>query len=198
MRYLKLFLLLIGFVFISCKDDKSRIVNDDLVSDQECIQFLNEVLSDTVNLKLIPSKRIIISNCDFHRWNLSAFENYSDYDFLYELLEEKDTVFVKNQIDTLKCFRTTELKNFGFQIYNFKKVLDKVEYDSIPKEIEKINISNGNPEFGDAFIMLQRPIFNKKRNKVLLRVDYMYSGVEYLLSKKNNSWEKKKVGAWMN
>ena len=46
--------------------------------------------------------------------------------------------------------------------------------------------------------MLQRPIFNKKRNKVLLRVDYMYSGVEYLLSKKNNSWEKKKVGAWMN
>ena len=190
--------MLIGFVFISCKDDKSRIVNDDLVSDQECIQFLNEVLSDTVNLKLIPSKRIIISNCDFHRWNLSAFENYSDYDFLYELLEEKDTVFVKNQIDTLKCFRTTELKNFGFQVYDFKKRLDKVEYDSIPKEIEKINISNGNPEFGDGFIMIQRPIFNRKRDKILLRIDYTTSGIDYLLSKKNNSWEKKKVGAWMN
>ena len=198
MRYLKLFLLLIGFVFISCKDDKSRIVNDDLVSDQECIQFLNEVLSDTVNLKLIPSKRIIISNCDFHRWNFSRFENYSDYEILYELLEEKDTVFVKNQIDTLDCFKTNELKKFGFQIYNFKKVLDSVEYDSIPRKIEKINIQNGNPEFGDAFIMLQRPIFNKKRNRVLLRVDYMYSGEKFLLTKKNNTWEKKKVGAWMN
>ena len=184
--------MLIGFVFISCKDDKSRIVNDDLVSDQECIQFLNEVLSDTVNLKLIPSKRIIISNCDFHRWNLSAFENYSDYDFLYELLEEKDTVFVKNQIDTLKCFKTTELKNFGFQIYNFKKIFDNVEYDSIPREIEKINISNGNPEFGDGFIMLQRPIFNRKRDKILLRIDYMNSGIDYLLSKKIIPGKRKK------
>ena len=190
--------MLIGFVFISCNEDKSKVVNNDSVSDEDCIQFLNEVLSDTINLKFIPSKRIIISNCDFHRWNFSRFENYSDYDFLYELLEEKDTVFVKNQIDTLKCFRTTELKNFGFQVYDFKKRLDKVEYDSIPKEIEKINISNGNPEFGDGFIMLQRPIFNRKRDKILLRIDYMTSGIDYLLSKKNNSWEKKKVGGWMN
>lgn len=118
--------------------------------------------------------------------------------FCMNYQKKKILTFIKNQIDSLDCFKTTELKNFGFQIYNFKKVLDKVDYDSIPKEIEKINILNGNPEFGDAFIMLQRPIFNKKRNKVLLRVDYMYSGIEYLLSKKNNSWEKKKVGAWMN
>ena len=198
MKYLKLVLLLIGFVFISCNEDKSKVVNNDSVSDEDCIQFLNEVLSDTINLKFIPSKRIIISNCDFHRWNFSRFENYSDYEILYELLEEKDTVFIKNQIDTLDCFKTNKLKNFGFQIYNFKKVLDKVEYDSIPRKIEEINISNGNPEFGDSFIMFQRPIFNKKRNKVLLRVDYMYSGEEFLLTKKNNTWEKKKVGAWMN
>ena len=26
----------------------------------------------------------------------------------------------------------------------------------------------------------------------------MYSGEEFLLTKKNNTWEKKKVGAWMN
>ena len=82
MRYLKLFFFLISFVFVSCNEDKSKVVNNDLVSDEECIQLLNEVLSDTVNLKLIPSKRIIISNCDFHRWNFSRFENYSDYDFL--------------------------------------------------------------------------------------------------------------------
>lgn len=198
MRYLKLFFFLISFVFVSYNEDKSKVVNNDLVSDEECIQLLNEVLSDTVNLKFIPSKRIIISNCDFHRWIFSEFEDYSDYEILYELLEEKDTVFVKNQIDTLDCFKTNELKKFGFQIYNFKKVLDSVEYDSIPRKIEKINIQNGNPEFGDAFIMLQRPIFNKKRNKVLLRVDYMYSGEKFLLTKKNNTWEKKKVGAWMN
>ncbi len=190
--------MLIGFVFISCKDDKSKVDSDDSVSDEECIQFLNEVLSDTINLKLIPSKKVIISNCDFHKWNLSNFEDYSELDFFYELLEENDTTFINKQMDNLDCFKTTKLKNFGFQIYNFKKVLDNVEYDSIPRKIEKINIQNGNPEFGDAFIMLQRPIFNKKRNRVLLRVDYMYSGVEYLLSKKNNSWEKKKVGAWMN
>ena len=198
MKYLKLVLLLIGFVFISCNEDKSKVVNNDSVSDEECIQLLNEVLSDTINLKLIPSKKVIISNCDFHRWIFSEFEDYSDYEILYELLEEKDTVFIKNQIDTLDCFKTNKLKNFGFQIYNSKKVLDKVEYDSIPRKIEEINISNGNPEFGDSFIMLQRPIFNKKRNKVLLRVDYMYSGEKILLTKKNNTWEKKKVGAWMN
>ena len=197
MKYLKLFLLLIGFVFISCNENKSKVVNDDSVSDEECIQLLNEVLSDTVNLKFIPSKRIIISNCDFHRWIFSEFEDYSDYEILYELLEEKDTVFVKNQIDTLDCFKTTELKNFGFQVYDFKKIFDKVEYDSIPREIKKINISNGNLESGDGFIMLQRPIFNKKRDKILLRIDYITSGIDYLLSKKNNSWEKKKVGGWM-
>ena len=45
--------------------------------------------------------------------------------------------------------------------------------------------------------MIQRPIFNRKRDKILLRIDYMTSGIDYLLSKKNNSWEKKKVGGWM-
>lgn len=45
--------------------------------------------------------------------------------------------------------------------------------------------------------MLQRPIVNKNRDKVILRIDYMTSGITYLLSKKNNTWEKKKVGAWM-
>ena len=197
MKYLKLFLLLIGFVFISCNENKSKVVNDDSVSDEECIQLLNEVLSDTINLKLIPSKKVIISNCDFHKWNLSNFEDYSELDFFYELLEENDTTFINKQMDNLDCFKVTELKNFGFQIYNFKKIFDKVEYDSIPKEIEKINISNGNPQFGDVFFMLQRPIVNKNRDKVILRIDYMTSGITYLLSKKNNSWEKKKVGAWM-
>ena len=47
------------------------------------------------------------------------------------------------------------------------------------------------------FFMLQRPIVNKNRDKVILRIDYMTSGITYLLSKKNNTWEKKKVGAWM-
>lgn len=197
MKYLKLFLLLIGFVFISCNENKSKVVNDDSVSDEECIQLLNEVLSDTINLKLIPSKKVIISNCDFHKWNLSNFEDYSELDFFYELLEENDTTFINKQMDNLDCFKVTELKNFGFQIYNFKKLFDKVEYDSIPKEIEKINISNGNPQFGDVFFMLQRPIVNKNRDKVILRIDYMTSGITYLLSKKNNTWEKKKVGAWM-
>ena len=197
MKYLKLFLLLIGFVFISCNENKSKVVNDDSVSDEECIQLLNEVLSDTINLKLIPSKKVIISNCDFHKWNLSNFEDYSELDFFYELLEENDTTFINKQMDNLDCFKVTELKNFGFQIYNFKKIFDKVEYDSIPKEIEKINISNGNPQFGDVFFMLQRPIVNKNRDKVILRIDYMTSGITYLLSKKNNTWEKKKVGAWM-
>ena len=197
MKYLKLFLLLIGFVFISCNENKSKVVNDDSVSDEECIQLLNEVLSDTINLKLIPSKKVIISNCDFHKWNLSNFEDYSELDFFYELLEENDTTFINKQMENLDCFKVTELKNFGFQIYNFKKLFDKVEYDSIPKEIEKINISNGNPQFGDVFFMLQRPIVNKNRDKVILRIDYMTSGITYLLSKKNNTWEKKKVGAWM-
>lgn len=197
MKYLKLFLLLIGFVFISSNENKSKVVNDDSVSDEECIQLLNEVLSDTINLKLIPSKKVIISNCDFHKWNLSNFEDYSELDFFYELLEENDTTFINKQMDNLDCFKVTELKNFGFQIYNFKKLFDKVEYDSIPKEIEKINISNGNPQFGDVFFMLQRPIVNKNRDKVILRIDYMTSGITYLLSKKNNTWEKKKVGAWM-
>ena len=152
MKYLKLFLLLIGFVFISCNENKSKVVNDDSVSDEECIQLLNEVLSDTINLKLIPSKKVIISNCDFHKWNLSNFEDYSELDFFYELLEENDTTFINKQMDNLDCFKVTELKNFGFQIYNFKKLFDKVEYYSIPKEIEKINISNGNPQFGDGFL----------------------------------------------
>lgn len=93
---MKLFLLLTGFIFIlSCNKDKSKIINDDSVSDEECIQFLNEVLSDIVNLKIIPSKKVIISNCDFHKWNFSRFKNYSDVQILYELLEEKDTMFIK-------------------------------------------------------------------------------------------------------
>ena len=42
-------------------------------------------------------------------------------------------------------------------------------------------------------MMLQRPVFNKKRSKVLLRVDYVYSGEEFLLTKKIMLGKRKKL-----
>ena len=198
MKYLNLFLLLIGFVFISCNEDKSKVVKDDSVSDEECIQFLNEVLSDTVNLKLIPSKKVVIANWNFTSKNVNSIEIFSKYGFLYEILEEKDSVFVKNQYDNPKSFNPSELKNYGFQIFDLKSKMKNFSIDSVKVEIEKINILNRKREFEDDFIMLRRPIVNRKRDKILLRIDYINSGIDYLLIKKNNTWEKKKVGAWMN
>ncbi|MBV2195407.1 MAG: hypothetical protein KUL78_02735 [Flavobacterium sp.] len=62
------------------------------------------------------------------------------------------------------------------------------------KKIKGINVKNGNSEFSDSFMMLQRPVFNKKRSKVLLRVDYVYSGEEFLLTKKIILGKRKKLG----
>ena len=78
MRYLKLFLLLIGFVFISCKEDKSKVVSNDLVSDKECIQFLNEVLSDTVNFN--KDNKITVDGNDVSREEFINFiREFADF-----------------------------------------------------------------------------------------------------------------------
>lgn len=198
MKYLNLFLLLIGFVFISCNEDKSKVVNDYSVSDEECIQLLNEVLSDTVNLKLIPSKKAIIVNWNIVNSQVFHLGEMSELDYLCQNLKENDTLFVKKQYKDSINFDCSELKNFGFEIYDLKSKIEKVEFDSIQKEIEKINISNGKPELFNSFFMLNRPIINKKRDRIYIRINRLVGGQNYFLVKRNNSWKIESSGQWMH
>ena len=198
MKFLKLFFLLIGFVFISCNEDKSKVIADNLVSDKEYIQLLNEVLSDTVNLKLIPSKKVVIANCNIVSSPVFHLGKISKLDYLCLNLKESDTLFIKKQYKDSINFDSSELKNFGFEIYDLKSKIDKVEFDSIKLEIEKINISNGKPEYFNTFSMLNRPIVNKKRDRIYVRINRLAGGQNFILVKKNNTWKIESSGQWMH
>ncbi len=68
--------------------------------------------------------------------------------------------------------------------------------EEIKKEASKLNESNS-LKYGDYFLMMKKPIFNKKRNKVVLNVNSIGSGHEYLLEKKGNNWKKTRISFWV-
>jgi hypothetical protein len=191
---MRIFAFIFALLLVSCETDK-----ENAVSQTEITNFVSEILSDTTNLKIIESKKILISNFDFTPELPIEFEGYQTTrtQYISEILEEKDTLFIFNQINSKVKIDFNQLEKESFQIFDLIHYT-KADFtiEEIKKEASKLNESNS-LKYGDYFLMMKKPIFNKKRNKVVLNVNSIGSGHEYLLEKKGNNWKKTRISFWV-
>lgn len=192
---MKIFLSILVFLLISCKTDDNSFIKE-----SEMTNLISEILSDTTNLKIIDSKKTLVSNLDFTpSFKPIQIEGYkiTETKYLCDILEENDTLFIYNQITSKNKIDFNTLEKKGFKIFDLCKYSNEnFTFEQIKNEAQRLNTING-LNYGDYFLMIKNPIFNKKRNKAVLKVNHIGSGKEYLLVKENNIWSKNRISSWV-
>jgi hypothetical protein len=178
-------LLMIFLLFVSCKEEhSSNSIEPNEITNEFRLQFLNEILLDTLGLKLIKSKRDLISNANILPPYISnKFPQESHY--ISEVLAIHDTLFVQKQFELNPMFSFDDLSKFGFKILDVKSMVKNGEgYDSI---MDELNLYYKNCE-NCCLLFLSKPIFNKEKSKAYLRTGCGSGGVTLILERKINSW----------
>ena len=184
MRLTKMILLL---TVISCSNLRDR----DTVEIIDPIEFLSFVLTDTIDLNLVPDGYKIISDISILPPPVMPAGKFSD--FLITILAETDTLFIKDQLKQSNNFRTDKLEEHDFTI---------IKISEIPPEtgIDWDYISDN---YGEGIMTVDRPIFNKSYTKAYIRVGYLCglhcgSGKELILEKIGDKWSIKEItGTWI-
>ncbi len=186
--------------------------NDMEVNKKFKLKFLNQILSDTINLKLINSKKTLISNYtkleplntikvegDTSNISKMIFYKISVAKRLSEVLNESDTIFLKSQLKSNKDLDILELSKFGFNTIDIKNSYkNKASFEELLQlyaTIRNENIRNGLPE-DYGFFFITKPIFNKKLDKAFIRVqhkEFQAPVNEYIITKVKGKWSKKEL-----
>lgn len=191
-------------MFSSCKEGKKELV-EVKVSNEFKLDFLNEILSDTSESRYFKSKVQLVSNfaymirdVDFLEENIEEIKFNSLVEYKADILNTKDTLFIKNQIEDNKKLDLNNLSNYGYKIFDFKKCLmDNINYDSIYKRIELTKIRNG-LNLNSTLLMIDKPTFNKELNLAYIRFQEGSGGETVLFEKKNNKWKFKEIiSSWV-
>ncbi len=188
----KIFYISILLIYLACKREKEYPL---LISNEFKIEFLNEILSDTLDLKIITSKNQLISNYDYMVPPILPIDlknqgrSISHTKFISDTLKVNDTVFIMQQIEQNKRLDLNQLSKFGFKIFNLKTMVkNKVPYDSINKVVDSLNSGKVNSY---SFLKISKPIFNKNKNLVYLMLEHGPWGETLILEKIDNKWRKK-------
>ena len=111
---MRIFAFIFALLLVSCETDK-----ENAVSQTEITNFVSEILSDTTNLKIIESKKTLISNFDFTPELPIEFEGYQTTrtQYISEILEEKDLpnyIYIPtlNLVEYVKSFKN----NFSISV----------------------------------------------------------------------------------
>jgi hypothetical protein len=177
----------------SCKGPKKDAVR---ISNEFKLEFLNEILSDTTELKILVSKKQLISNAGsgymtppFLPTDVKNLKNSISYTkFISDTLNIKDTIFVKQQrIDNAEL-DLNKLEDFGFKIFDLKSLLKReTPYNSIIELADSLNIGTNNY----SYVKFSIPIFNKEKNLAYMRISQGSSGAALILEKENGKWKRK-------
>lgn len=184
-------------IFISCVENKKEIVQTELkITNILKFEFLNQILSDTIDLKLMRNKKMHLSNyngipppilpIDTKRSGYSI--THSEY--IAQQLGINDVDFVKKQMAENKNFDFNKLSDYGFNILDVKGYLDKEIYYS-----KILEITENQKYYG--FFTVSVPIFNKSLDKAYVRT-MDFGGETLLLKKLNDKWIiDKKIDSWI-
>jgi hypothetical protein len=192
--------IILLILFISCKENVTENSIETIeITNEFRLQFLNEILSDTVNIKLLNSKNDLISN----RNSLPppSFENSSvnkESHYISELLEIRDTLFVQKQFELNPTFSFDDLSKFGFNVFDVNSMHKSGKgYYSVLNEVN-LYYKGCKECKSDCLLVLSKPIFNKNRNKAYLRYGCGSDGRTLIFSKENNVWEiEKEIDIWV-
>jgi len=195
-----IFILLI--LFISCKENVTEnSVETNEITNEFRLQFLNEILSDTIGLKLILSKNDLISNVNTlppPSFNYNGEEFYKESHYISVLLEIRDTLFVQKQFELNPTFSFDGLSKFGFNVFDVNSMRKSGKgYYSVLNEVN-LYYKDCKDCKNDCLLVLSKPIFNKNRNKAYLRYGCGSDGRTLIFSKENNVWKiEKEIDIWV-
>ncbi|TXE07946.1 hypothetical protein ES711_11015 [Gelidibacter salicanalis] len=190
--------ILFTLIFISCLENKKELIQTELkITNEFKIEILNQILSDTIDLKLMRSKEMYLSNYDgIPPPVLPMDTKRSGYsithsEYIAQQLGVNDVEFIKKQMADNKRFDLNKLSEYGFNILDVKGYLDKEIYYS--KILEK---TENQKYYG--FFTVSIPIFNKSLNKAYIRT-MDFGGETLLLKKINDKWLiDKKIDSWID
>lgn len=198
-----LFTLILIILLSNCSDKNQSGRTQISIDNKTKAEFLNEILSDTTNFKLLPDQNIMISDFNLIQHlprsvsKNGEFIKVSEIEFLSHHLKENDTVFIKQQIKDNNHFNLKDLSNFGYRILNTTELLKDGTSVYDLSSIVLNNQTKTDKLYNGYFVLLDKPIFNKELNRAYLSVNGLNSGTEYLFVKKNETWIKENIGSWV-
>lgn len=180
----------VGILFLACKKEQKE---DIVITNQFKLEFLNQVLSDTTELKILTTKGQLISNAGFGGMvppflpvdPKNQRKTVSHWKFISDNLNVSDTVFIKNQVSDNKNLNLNELGKFGFNVFDLKSKLKNNE--PFMSEIDSIN--DGTENYG--ILKFSKPIFNKDKNLAYLMLEQGSGGNTIILEFVDGKWKKK-------
>jgi hypothetical protein len=154
-------IIFIGYTLISCDTDKK-------LSNEDKIKILTEIFSDETKPRLF-FKKCIFLNIQLTKPH-SMFNNEKDYksydEYVSEILNVKDTIFINEQITNNKKLKINSLRNFNFKFQNF--------------EDKKTN--------ENCYVMISKPLFNKNEDYFFIIIQENGTQNQYLFKKNRNKW----------
>ena len=202
----KIFHLLVALTVLSCSHYKKPEKDNVTTRNIDKLEVLNKILSDTINLKLLPYQKILISDFNFLPKlpekvidREGEFISVSYIEYLSHNPKEKDTIFLKEQIKQNKTLDLKELSQYNYQIFNTSELIkNSVSIDSLTSlAYEKTSYSDR--KYNESFILIDKPIFNKEMNRMCLGIHRPYSGENFIFMKENGKWKKTSIiSRWVN
>ena len=194
-------LTIILLISINSSCIKDSIVENEITNEFK-LEFLNQILSDTIELKIISSKQQLISNrallppplLPISSANSKKTVKHSK--FISDKLNINDTTFVLKQFKSNKKMNLNELSNFGYRIYDMDLHLfkDEIPINVIHKQIDSLNERKNSY----SFLSITKPIFNKKQNLAYIRIGQSMGGKTLILEKENRKWNiKETLDEWV-
>jgi hypothetical protein len=191
--------IILILTILSCSNhgDKNASLNTrDSTTTVDLYGFLNYVLTDSTDIGLVKDGYKVISDIELlPPPSFYGPEKFSDY--LSEKLNEKDTLYIVNQLKERKNFRTDGLQAFGFTIVKVSDLRDKkIEGEEFWNTIHD--------NYGPGYLTVSRPIFNREFTKAYLRFGYVCDGLcgggeDMILERINGKWTiTQHLGSWMS
>tara|TARA_E500000318_G_C3530144_1_gene200113 strand:- start:597 stop:1139 length:543 start_codon:yes stop_codon:yes gene_type:complete len=172
---------------MSCTQSRKKHIE---ISDEFKLEFLNEILSDTSNLKIISNKEQLITFGELIPGMMPIHPNggstISHFEFIADSLETQDIDFIRQQWIKNKDFDFMQLKNYGFRVFDLQKLRQETKSSDLFDTLEIMN--KGFKSFYRTIITV--PVFNEKKDKAYLMVNN-YGGAAYILKMENGKWEVK-------
>lgn len=193
-------ILIVSVLLLSCVDgNKSHKTVS--VENSDKLKFLNAILSDTIDFKLLTYQGIMISDFNYiAKLPKSIYQNehkhsVTEVQYLSHHLNEADTSFIHQQIEDNVKFDLGLLSQHGFNVLNTKELLKNGT--SILDLCDMVKDRNLYFEDEPCYVLLDKPIFNKKMNRAYMMINTPHSGKEFLFSKENGMWTKKEISSWV-
>tara|TARA_R110001632_G_scaffold230106_2_gene367160 strand:+ start:563 stop:1075 length:513 start_codon:yes stop_codon:yes gene_type:complete len=158
------------------------------ISDEFKLEFLNEILSDTTNLKIISNKEQLITFGKLIPGMMPLHpdggKSISHFEFIADSLEVKDVDFIKRQFEKNMEFDYMQLEKYGFRVFDLQKLRKNRGTFDLYDTLAEMN--KGFDSFYRTIIT--KPIFNEKKDKAYIMVNN-FGGATYLLKMENGVWK---------